>query len=180
MDNTLNYLYFVEDLPRLEIIKLYRPDLLTIKLPQLIKILFYGADTTLQFIIDNCTKQLESILEKSNPLGLSVLDGTYDKIDIYEDFWNVWDRYNYYAWLSNKVERKPLRYHEKTIQLLLKFTENKYPHIQFTPEIVKQWLQKIEFLNENSVKRHNSDDEQLLKYTWSKELLLKFLNNLQK
>jgi hypothetical protein len=95
----LTFFYCREDMLRLEIIKQLKPELLTLNLTQLIKIIFYGRRLALQFVIDNIPDQFKQIVDQYNPFNIELLKehgkSSEDKVIRYiDDIWNGWNWYN--------------------------------------------------------------------------------------
>lgn len=95
----LTFFYCRQDMLRLEIIKQIKPELLTLNLTQLIKIIFYGRSLVLQFVIDNIPDQFKQIIDQYNPFNIELLKehgkSREDKVIRYiDDIWNGWNWYN--------------------------------------------------------------------------------------
>lgn len=93
IDQLLTFLYCRQDIVRLNIIKQFRPELLSVNMIQLIKIIFYGRNKSLQFVIDNVPNQFKQITEEHNVFDILLLsDDT--KINYIKDIWNGLNWYN--------------------------------------------------------------------------------------
>jgi hypothetical protein len=97
--NLLSFLYFRQDMLGLEIIKNLRPELLSINLVQLIKIVFYGRHLVLQFVLDNLFDQFKQLTEQYNIYNIALLKDHGKKkrdmvIEYIDDIWNGWSWHN--------------------------------------------------------------------------------------
>lgn len=95
----LTFLYCRQDMCRLTLIKQIKPELLSINLVQLIKIIFYGRNKALEFVIENLPEQFQNIVAQYNPYDIALLKehgGTKRNmiINYIDDIWNGWNWYN--------------------------------------------------------------------------------------
>ena len=88
----LKLLYCRQDMISLKIIKQYKPELLSINTEQLVKIIFYGRNESMLFVIENLRDEFNEIVSLHNPYDISLIDDS--PIDIISDIWNGWCWYN--------------------------------------------------------------------------------------
>jgi hypothetical protein len=88
----LKLLYCRQDMISLNIIKQYKPELLSINTEQLVKIIFYGRNESMLFVIENLRNEFNEIIALHNPYDISLIDDS--PIDIISDIWNGWCWYN--------------------------------------------------------------------------------------
>jgi hypothetical protein len=142
--NLLSFLYFRQDMLRLAIIKELRPELLSINLVQLIKIIFYGRHLVLQFILDNLFDQFKQLTEQYNLYNIALLkDHGKNKrdmiIEYIDDIWNGWN------WHNDEHEKPYISYNDfdKVFELM-----SSNSTCIFNKDLIKLWL-KIVVVHDN-------------------------------
>lgn len=147
----LSFLYFRGDLTRLEIIKRFRPELLTINLSQLIKIIFYGRYKVLQFILNNIPDQFQQLVQAHNPYDITLLKDS--RIHYVHDIWDG------LSWHNDEHEKPYIGTNKfDKVSELMKENSN----CIFSNEHIKSWLQIVSDCEEYSQESHYFVDKNKL------------------
>jgi hypothetical protein len=142
----LTFLYCRQDMLNLEIIKRLRPEMLSVNLTQLIKIIFYGRDLALQFVIDNVPNEFNQIVEQYNPYDIELLKihgktNNDKRLYILEDIWNHWN------WGNDEGDKTIIGYcnHNNVIEIMKKYSNH---DLENNNDVIIKWL-KIVALRDN-------------------------------
>jgi len=129
LEKLLTFLYCRQDIVRLQIIKLYSPNLLDINLVQLIKITFYGRHLSLQFVLDNLLDKFNSITNEHNIYDIRLLNYN-ESICVQRDIFKY----------TNKQEAPVIgtKNFEKVFELI-----NSHTPCRFDKTIIESWLKTI-------------------------------------
>ena len=158
--DVLSLLYFRQDILKLNIIKQLKPELLSLNLTQLIKIIFYGRSLTLEFVIANANDDFNGIVQSSNPYDITLLklaDKEEDReIDYIDDIFNGW------SWGNDECERPRVgsRDFTKVFELMTTYSTHALDDLT-----TKSWLQIIAV----------EDSDETGKYFIKKDVLLAML-----
>lgn len=129
----LNVMYCCSHINLLNMINIIRPELISLNLIGLKKIIYYGRLRVFEFLFENIPYIILNLLSKSNPFDISDLE------DIsYTD--DIWDGKIWYERESEKyiIGR---RQHKELIDLIMKIcAEKNYNHVMWTDEIKKYWI----------------------------------------
>lgn len=165
----INIMYNCSYIDLLNIINVIRPELISLNLIGLKKIIYYGRLKVFEFLFENIPYIILDLLSKSNPFDITDLED----ISYTED---IWDSKIWYERESEKViiGRKQ---HKELIDLILKIcAEKNYNHVIWTDEIKKYW---ISLALQYKLEINYQDSEYFIQYEKLLEIFnLKFeLNN---
>ena len=129
----LNILYCCSLLDLLEMINLIKPELISLDLVGLKKIIYYGRLKVFEFLFFNIPYVILDLLSKFNPLDIS----NSDEFSYTEDIWNGT------IWYERESDKRIIgsRKHKELIQLIMSIcAEKNYSHVIFTEDIKKNWI----------------------------------------
>lgn len=132
-DEILNIIYCSSYLNLLDMINTIRPELISLDLIGLKKIVYYGRFEVFEFLFFNIPYVILDLLSKSNPLDLTGLED----ISYTEDIWNG----NILNIGENEKQIIGEKKHKELIDLITSIcAEKNYPHVLWTEEIKKYWI----------------------------------------
>jgi hypothetical protein len=151
----LSLLYYREDIHRLNIIFEINPDLLTLSINQLTKIIFYGRYKTLLFLIKNLNLEFLLLINNKNVYNLDNIN-----INFINDIWNG------HSWHNDECERDNIQIPDfnNTFKLINSYILTQ--HNKFNKKQIVQWINRI----------INFDSDSDYKYYINIDILLSLIN----